>query len=90
MQPEWQNLQLVVGLRRGFEQINGIVDKLSLAIDSNNLSEDKLKSIAKSHFEKMRKEQNRARSLRNLLVSDCEDDELIEISNSLPNPKLSI
>jgi hypothetical protein len=40
------------------------------------LSEDNLKSIAKSHFEKMRKEQNRARSLRNLLVSDCEDDEL--------------
>ena len=40
------------------------------------LDEENLKNIAKSHFEKMRKEQNRARSLRNLLVSDCEDDEL--------------
>ena len=40
------------------------------------LTEDRLKTIAKSHFEKMRKEQNRARSLWNLLVSDCEDEEL--------------
>ena len=27
-------------------------------------------------FEKMKKDQNRARALRNLLVSDCEDTEL--------------
>ena len=64
------------GIGPGFEQINGIVDKLSIAIDKNMLSEEHLKIIAKSHFEKMRKEQNRARSLRNLLVSDCEDEEL--------------
>ena len=64
------------GIGPGFEQINGIVDRLSTAIGQNLLSEDELKSIAKSHFEKMRKEQNRARSLRNLLVSDCEDEEL--------------
>ena len=64
------------GIGPGFEQINGIVDKLSAAIDSNLLNEERLKTIAKSHFEKMRKEQNRARSLRNLLVSDCEDEEL--------------
>ncbi|MBA87160.1 MAG: hypothetical protein CMB29_03740 [Euryarchaeota archaeon] len=64
------------GIGPGFEQINGIVDRLSTAVSHNLLSEDELKSIAKSHFEKMRKEQNRARSLRNLLVSDCEDEEL--------------
>lgn len=64
------------GIGPGFEQINGIVDNLSTAINHNQLSEDDLKSIAKVHFEKMRKEQSRARSLRNLLVSDCEDDEL--------------
>ena len=64
------------GIGPGFEQINGIVDRLSTAISHNLLSEDELKSIAKTHFEKMRKEQNRARSLRNLLVSDCEDEEL--------------
>jgi len=64
------------GIGPGFEQINGIVDRLSTAISQNLLNEDELKSIAKSHFEKMRKEQNRARSLRNLLVSDCEDEEL--------------
>ena len=64
------------GIGPGFEQINGIVDNLSTAIKHNQLSEDDIKSIAKVHFEKMRKEQSRARSLRNLLVSDCEDDEL--------------
>ena len=76
------------GIGPGFEQINGIVDKLSLAIDSNMLSEDKLKSIAKSHFEKMRKEQNRARSLRNLLVSDCEDDELDRNFEQFAKPEI--
>ena len=64
------------GIGPGFEQINGIVDKLSLAIMENKLSEENLKSIARTHFEKMRKDQSRARSLRNLLVSDCEDTEL--------------
>ena len=64
------------GIGPGFEQINGIVNKLSIAINLNELNEEKLKSISKNHFEKMRKEQNRARSLRNLLVSDCEDNEL--------------
>ncbi len=64
------------GIGPGFEQINGIVDKLSVAIVENNLSEENLKSIARTHFEKMRKDQSRARSLRNLLVSDCEDTEL--------------
>lgn len=64
------------GIGPGFEQINGIVDKLSVAIMENKLSEENLKSIARTHFEKMRKDQSRARSLRNLLVSDCEDTEL--------------
>ena len=64
------------GIGPGFEQINGIVDKLSVAIVENKLSEENLKSIARTHFEKMRKDQSRARSLRNLLVSDCEDTEL--------------
>ena len=64
------------GIGPGFEQINGIIDRLSLAIDSNKLTESNIKHIAKSHFEKMKKDQNRARALRNLLVSDCEDTEL--------------
>ena len=64
------------GIGPGFEQINGIVDQLSIAINENKLTENSLKQIARPHFEKMRKEQSRARALRNLLVSDCEDDEL--------------
>lgn len=76
------------GIGPGFEQINGIVDKLSIAIDKNTLSEEHLKNIAKSHFEKMRKEQNRARSLRNLLVSDCEDDELDRNFEQFAKPEI--
>ena len=76
------------GIGPGFEQINGIVDKLSIAIDKNMLSEEHLKIIAKSHFEKMRKEQNRARSLRNLLVSDCEDEELDRNFEQFAKPEI--
>ena len=75
MLPAWPNRPLV-GIGPGFEQINGIVNQLSIAIDENKLNENSLKQIARPHFEKMRKEQSRARALRNLLVSDCEDDEL--------------
>ncbi len=76
------------GIGPGFEQINGIVDRLSLAIDDNNLSENSLKNIAKTHFEKMRKEQSRARSLRNLLVSDCEDEELDRHFDQFAKPEV--
>ncbi len=76
------------GIGPGFEQINGIVDKLSLAIDSNNLTEPNLKHIAKSHFEKMKKDQNRARALRNLLVSDCEDIELDHNFEQFAKPEI--
>ena len=76
------------GIGPGFEQINGIVDKLSLAIDSNDLTESKLKNIAKSHFDKMKKDQNRARALRNLLVSDCEDIDLDNNFEQFAKPEI--
>ena len=76
------------GIGPGFEQINGIADKLSLAIDSNKLTETNLKHIAKSHFEKMKKDQNRARALRNLLVSDCEDIELDNNFEQFAKPEI--
>ena len=76
------------GIGPGFEQINGIADKLSLAIDSDNLTESNLKNIAKSHFEKMKKDQNRARALRNLLVSDCEDVDLDNNFEQFAKPEI--
>ena len=76
------------GIGPGFEQINGIADKLSLAIDRNNLSETNLKHNAKAHFEKMKKDQNRARALRNLLVSDCEDKELDHNFEQFAKPEI--
>ncbi|MBT4920336.1 MAG: NAD(P)/FAD-dependent oxidoreductase [Euryarchaeota archaeon] len=76
------------GIGPGFEQITGIVDKLSLAIDSDNLTESNIKHIAKSHFEKMKKDQNRARALRNLLVSDCEDVDLDNNFEQFAKPEI--
>ena len=75
------------GIGPGFEQINGIVDKLSLAIDSNKLSEAKLNQC-KITLRKNAQEQNRARSLRNLLVSDCEDDELDRNFEQFAKPEI--
>ena len=40
------------GIGPGFEQINGIVNKLSIAINLNELNEEKLKSISKITLKK--------------------------------------
>jgi len=46
------------------------------AIDENLLDEARLKAITKQPWNAMKKEQDRARTLRNLLVSDCTDEVL--------------
>ena len=66
------------------DKINSFLEKNN----DNNLSENSLKNIAKTHFEKMRKEQSRARSLRNLLVSDCEDEELDRHFDQFAKPEV--
>ena len=76
------------GIGPGFEQISGIVDNLSLAIDKNQLTENNLKTICKSHFDKMKKDQNRAKALRNLLVSDCSDKELDRHFEQFAKPEI--
>ena len=52
------------------------MEPLTEAIRANELSEKRLRSITKKPWEAMRKEQDRARALRNLLVSDCTDEKL--------------
>jgi flavin-dependent dehydrogenase len=64
------------GLGPGFKQISSIADKLVKQINSNQLTEKDLKSVTKSSWPKMKKEQDRARALRDLLVSTRTDDEL--------------
>ncbi|MGB0515591.1 MAG: geranylgeranyl reductase family protein [Poseidonia sp.] len=64
------------GLGPGFHQIQCILEPLVEAIEANALSEANLKAITKQPWNAMKKEQDRARALRNLLVSDCTDEVL--------------
>ena len=64
------------GIGPGFKQIKGILQQLSTAITNDELSEKNLKKITTKHFQSMKKDQDKARMLRNLLVSDVGDKEL--------------
>ncbi len=64
------------GLGPGFKQISSIVEELVMKVNKNQLSEKDLKSITKKSWPKMKKEQDRARALRDLLVSTRTDEEL--------------
>ena len=64
------------GLGPGFHQIQCILAPLVNAIRENQLDEARLRAITKQPWNAMKKEQDRARTLRNLLVSDCTDDVL--------------
>ena len=63
------------GIGPGFEQIQEIIGPLVSAINCDSLSEKNLKKICK-HWYKMKGDQDTARKLRNLLVSDLSDEEL--------------
>ncbi|MEE2747337.1 MAG: geranylgeranyl reductase family protein [Candidatus Thermoplasmatota archaeon] len=63
------------GIGPGFDQVHTLAPKLVKAVLSDNLSKSNLKRICKP-MEKVRKEQERARILRDLFVSSCDDDEL--------------
>jgi geranylgeranyl reductase family protein len=64
------------GIGPGFRQIKGILKPLSDAITSDQLNEKQLQKITNKHFMAMKKDQDKARTLRNLLVSDTTDKEL--------------
>ena len=64
------------GLGPGFKQISSIVDKLIQQVVKDQLTEKDLKAVTKSSWPKMKKEQDRARALRDLLVSTRTDEEL--------------
>ena len=64
------------GIGPGFHQIQSVLKPLTEAINSDQLSQQHLRSITKKSWDAMKKEQDRARALRNLLVSDCTDDAL--------------
>ena len=64
------------GIGPGFRQIKGILKPLSEAITADRLNEKQLHKLSIKHFTTMKKDQDKARALRNLLVSDTTDEEL--------------
>ncbi|MDA0842512.1 MAG: NAD(P)/FAD-dependent oxidoreductase [archaeon] len=75
------------GIGPGFEQISLIVETLSGLIQENKLGIDNLKKLVAKPWSKMKKEQDRARKLRNILVSDCDDKTLNKHFNAFADPK---
>jgi len=76
------------GIGPGFKQIKGILEPLSQAIFDDDLSEKNLKKITSKHFQMMKKDQDKARSLRNLLVSDANDKELDKHFENFADPSV--
>lgn len=76
------------GIGPGFQQISGILSRLSDAILSDNLSEKALTKITSKHFKLMKKDQEKARKLRNLLVSDVIDGELDRHFDNFAKPEV--
>ena len=63
------------GIGPGFDQVRLLAPGLIDAVRSGRLSESDLKRVCRP-MEKVRKEQERARILRDLFVTSCDDDEL--------------
>jgi len=63
------------GIGPGFRQVEAIIDNLEKAIMIGRLNASDLATVCKP-FKALRKEQDRARALRDLLVSTPDDDEL--------------
>lgn len=76
------------GIGPGFQQISGILSRLSEAILLDNLSEKALTKITSKHFKFMNKDQEKARKLRNLLVSDVIDGELDRHFDNFAKPEV--
>jgi len=63
------------GIGPGFRQVEAIIEKLTIAIHDDNLSKKSLASVCKSYKE-LRRDQAKARALRDLLVTLPSDQEL--------------
>ena len=63
------------GIGPGFRQIEAIIEKLAYCIGRDKLKSSNLSSVCKP-FKSFKKEQDRARALRDLLVTIPDDDEL--------------
>jgi flavin-dependent dehydrogenase len=76
------------GIGPGFKQIESIIDNLSTAIDNDKLSNKDLHKITSKHWNEMKRSQDKARALRDLLVSNCTDEELDEHFDNFSKPEV--
>ena len=63
------------GIGPGFKQVAMVAEALAEAIHADRLSEHALKSITKP-WDELRRHQTRARALRNLFLTESDDDTL--------------
>ncbi|MDP6741560.1 MAG: geranylgeranyl reductase family protein [Candidatus Thalassarchaeaceae archaeon] len=75
------------GIGPSFNQVDLMSDGLISAVKKDNLSLTKMKKIAKP-LKNMKKEQKRARILRNLYLTDCSDDELEKTFYTFAKPNV--
>jgi flavin-dependent dehydrogenase len=75
------------GIGKAFQQIDEMADGLIKAVRSNQLSLSEMKRIAKP-LKAMKKDQKRARILRDLFLTDCDDDKLEQTFKTFAKPQV--
>ncbi len=75
------------GIGKAFQQIDEMADGLIKAVQSNRLSLSDMKRIAKP-LKAMKKDQKRARILRDLFLTDCDDDKLEKTFKTFAKPQV--
>ncbi|MBT4059516.1 MAG: NAD(P)/FAD-dependent oxidoreductase [Euryarchaeota archaeon] len=75
------------GIGKGFDQIDAMAEGLISAVKSDKLSESNLKRVAKP-LKAMKKEQKRARILRDLFLTDCDDEKLEDTFTIFSKPEV--
>jgi len=76
------------GIGPGFKQVDILVPKLSLAIESNRLGESDMKRISSS-MDQMRRDQRKKRALRDAFLTEMDDNELERIFRVWARPEVT-
>ena len=76
------------GIGPGFKQVDILVPKLSLAIESNRLGESDMKRISSSMDQK-RRDQRKKRALRDAFLTEMDDNELERIFRVWARPEVT-
>ena len=75
------------GIGPGFTQVDKMLNGLLIGLESNNLGEKSLLKVAKP-IRKMRREQEKSRALRDLFLTDADDEELDRTFSIFQKPEV--